>query len=136
MKSKESYYYWIRNQFNSSKINYEKAAMFIFLNKTCFRGLYSESKNGFNVPFGNYKTPEIANLEHLKKVSDLIQKVNFICVSFEKSILNVKEKDFVYLDQPYAPENETSFTQYSKEDFNLDSHNKLFKMIKEIPCPF
>lgn len=141
MTSKESYYYWIRNKFNSiplnkDELNYQKAGMFIFLNKTCFRGLYRESKNGFNVPFGNYKNPEVANLEHLKKVSELIERVNFICLGFDKSMLNVKKGDFVYLDPPYAPENDKSFTRYSLEDFSLDSHIKLFKMIKDLPCLF
>ena len=140
LTSKESYYYWIRTQFNSLSINdqtkYDKAAMFIFLNKTCFRGLYRESKNGFNVPFGNYKNPEIVNLEHLKEVSLLIKNVKFECIGFDKSLINVKEGDFVYLDPPYAPENETSFTKYSLEDFTLESHNKLFTMIKELPCLF
>jgi len=141
LSSKESYYYWIRKEFNSLKTItpdtiFIKSAMFIFLNKTCFRGLYRESKNGFNVPFGNYRTPEIVNLEHLREVSKLIEGVNFICSKYEDSLLNINEGDFVYLDPPYAPENEKSFTRYSLEDFTLDNHNKLFSMVKELPCPF
>jgi DNA adenine methylase len=141
MTSKESYYYWIRKEFNSLKvitpdIIFIKSAMFIFLNKTCFRGLYRESKNGFNVPFGNYKNPEIANREHLRKVSKLIEKVNFQALDFENSLLNANKDDFVYLDPPYAPENDKSFTRYSIEDFTLEKHKKLFSMIKELPCSF
>ncbi len=141
MTSKESYYYWIRKEFNSLKPKSTeeillKSAMFIFLNKTCFRGLYRESKNGFNVPFGNYKTPEIANLEHLREISKLIEDVNFQCLDFEDSLLNVAKGDFVYLDPPYAPENDKSFTRYSIEDFTIDKHNKLFNMVKELQCSF
>jgi DNA adenine methylase len=141
MTSKESYYYWVRKEFNSLKSESAeeillKSAMFIFLNKTCFRGLYRESKNGFNVPFGNYKTPEIANLEHLREISKLIEGVNFQCLDFENSLLNVAKGDFVYLDPPYAPENDKSFTKYSIEDFTIDKHNKLFNMVKELQCSF
>ena len=135
--SKESYYYWIRNEFNRVGINplYSAGAL-VFLNKTCFRGLYREGPSGFNVPFGNYKNPEVINLEHLNEVSRLIQKVNFIHMDFEKSMLNVGEGDFVYLDPPYAPENKTSFVKYSGEGFNEDKHKTLFKMIKGLPCSF
>jgi DNA adenine methylase len=105
---------------------------FIFLNKTCFRGIYREGPNGFNVPFGNYKNPEIINEEHLKRVSILIRDVNFYCLRFENSFEKINKKDFVYLDPPYAPENKSSFVGYTKEGFNIDQHINLFKIIHKI----
>lgn len=134
LKSKESYYYWIRKLFNKEKDNtLIKSAMFIFLNKLCFRGMYREGPNGFNVPFGHYKKiPEIINLEHLNKVSKLIKNVEFINMDFKKSLLNITDNDFVYLDPPYYPLNNKSFVSYTKNGFNLKTHNKLFELIKKI----
>lgn len=131
--SQESYYYWIRSQFNKlnkeSKISPLGSAMFIFLNKTCFRGVYREGPNGFNVPFGNYKTPEIINKEHLESIHNLIQPVVFQCLDFTESFKNVQDGDFVYLDPPYAPETQTSFVKYTKDGFDIDKHKELFKHI-------
>ena len=133
--SQESYYYWIRTQYN--KLTQEQknsplgTAYFIFLNKTCFRGMYRESLNGNNVPFGNYKNPEIINAEHIKKISELIKDVKFYCLSFEQSFTQIKENDFVYLDPPYAPENSKSFVGYTSKGFNLEQHNLLFETCKK-----
>jgi DNA adenine methylase len=81
--NKESFYYWIRKCYNSisgdDKKNVKCSAMLVFLNKTCFRGLY---RVGFNVPHGNYKNPEIINKEHLDVMNDLIKNVNFIVSDF------------------------------------------------------
>lgn len=137
--SQESYYYWIRIQFNKlsqlEKNSLIGSSYFIFLNKTCFRGMYREGPNGFNVPFGNYKNPEIINYEHLKHVSDLIQPVNFVHSSFENSFTKFNKEDFkedfVYLDPPYAPETEKSFVGYTADGFSLEQHNLLFKLMKE-----
>lgn len=137
--SQESYYYWIRIQFNKlsqlEKNSLIGSSYFIFLNKTCFRGMYREGPNGFNVPFGNYKNPEIINYEHLKYVSDLIQPVNFIHSSFENSFTKFNKDDlkddFVYLDPPYAPETQKSFVGYTADGFSLEQHNLLFKLMKE-----
>jgi DNA adenine methylase len=132
--SQESYYYWIRSNFNSlpkeHKIMPLGSAYFIFLNKTCFRGVYREGPNGFNVPFGHYNNPEIINEEHLNNISELIKNVNFIHSSFEKSFENINETDFIYLDPPYAPENDKSFVGYTSDGFNLEQHNILFTKCK------
>lgn len=135
--SKESYYYWIRNKYNKTNKTdnaLECSAMFMFLNKTCFRGMYREGPNGFNVPYGHYKkTPKIISKPELDLVSDLIKNVEFKHSNFIDSIKKVNDKagDFVYLDPPYAPENVNSFVGYVAGGFNLDSHKLLFSEIKK-----
>jgi len=129
-KSQESYYYWIRSVFNKmtpqEKNDSNGSAHFIFLNKTCFRGVYREGPNGFNVPYGNYKSPEIINEDHVNKISELIKNVEFIKSDFEDSFKNINKHDFIYADPPYVPESATSFVGYTSCGFNLDKHKKLF----------
>jgi DNA adenine methylase len=133
--SKESYYYWMRNKFNSiNKSTIECSALFMIMNKTGFRGMYRESiKKGFNIPFGNYKTtPTIITKEELDTISDLIKDVVFVSSDFINSIQKIKEGDFVYLDPPYAPETEKSFVGYTADGFDLETHKKLFNEIKTL----
>lgn len=141
LTSKESYYYWIRKQYNSKtekgktiteKDLIKNAAMFIFLNKTCFRGLYRTGPNGFNVPFGNYKNPSIIDKDHLIAISNLLTNVKFHNLDFTQSLKLVNSGDFVYMDPPYAPENDTSFVAYTDAGFGIESHNELFKLSKEL----
>jgi DNA adenine methylase len=133
-KNKENYYYWIRDSYNKclDKKTIEASAYFIFLNKTCFRGVFRVGPNGFNVPYGNYNNPEIVNEAHLKEINELIKPVVFECCDFGVSIENVESYDYVYLDPPYAPENNTSFVGYTKTGFDLDNHKRLFKLIHEL----
>ena len=128
--SQESYYYWIRSQFNSlsDKTTLQASATMVFLNKTCFKGLYREGPHGFNVPFGHYKNPTICDEGNLRAVSELIQPVVFACESYEQSLSSVQAGDFVYLDPPYAPETDTSFDTYVAGGFPKEAHEKLFTM--------
>jgi len=132
--SKESYYYWIRNKYNHiNKNTVECSALFMFINKTCFRGMYREGPNGYNVPYGHYKkTPTIISKTDLDYIGDLIKDVEFKPSSFVESIKNIKKGDFVYLDPPYAPETANSFVGYVADGFNLETHKLLFNEIKNL----
>ena len=131
--AKENYYYWIRLEYNKLCLTDTKStlcsAMFIFLNKTCFRGVFRVGPNGFNVPYGHYHNPEIINQEHLEEIHNLIQNVLFECCDFTASLTNVEPNDFVYLDPPYAPETDTSFVGYTENGFNIENHQHLFGLI-------
>jgi len=131
--AKENYYYWIRSEYNKLCLTDKKdilgSAMFLFLNKTCFRGVFRVGPKGFNVPYGHYNNPEIINKEHLEEIHNLIQNVVFECCDFNTSLTNVDTNDFVYLDPPYAPETDTSFVGYTENGFNIEHHNNLFKLI-------
>lgn len=135
-ENKENYYYWIRCKYNSlspeDKTTAKGSAMFIFLNKTCFRGVFRVGPNGFNVPYGHYTNPEIINREHLNNVCELIRPVIFRCCDFKVSLANICENDFVYLDPPYAPEKATSFVSYTLNGFNMENHLSLFTTLHSL----
>lgn len=140
LSSPEAYYFWIRAKFNAlSKeeraTSVTASAMLLFMNKTGFRGVYREGPNGFNVPYGNYTNPGIFNDEHIRAISALIQGVIFTHAPFQESLSRIDARggDFVYLDPPYAPENETSFVSYTADGFNLESHKTLFKLASMTP---
>jgi DNA adenine methylase len=136
LSSREAYYFWIRAKFNAMSkeeraTSVTASAMLLFMNKTGFRGVYREGPNGFNVPYGNYTNPGIINDEHLRAISALIQDVIFTHAPFQAALSRVDAEgggDFVYLDPPYAPENETSFVSYTADGFNLESHKTLFTL--------
>ena len=136
--SKEVYYYWIRLQYNNmtaiEKRSIAGSAMFIFLNKTCFRGVFRLNQKGeYNVPYGNNKNPEIINRAHLNEISALIQDVVFECANFKESLSGqFTEDDFIYMDPPYAPESNTSFVSYSADGFGLLENTELFTLCSQL----
>lgn len=134
--SKESYYYWLRTKYNilnQRKESIKCSALFMVINKLCFRGVYRTGPNGFNVPYGHYKkTPTIISKNDLDEISDLIKNVTFEHSSFAESIKKVAPKDFIYLDPPYAPHNKKSFVGYAAAGFNLDDHMRLFADIHKL----
>ena len=135
--TREHYYYWIRNKFNDcEKTDGLAAAYFIFLNKTGFRGMYREGKNGFNIPYGlkdRKSIPKILDEMNLNKISELIQNVEFIHSDFRDSIKKVKKNDYVYLDPPYVPFPDTkSFVDYNKDGFDKKNHEELFELVNEL----
>jgi DNA adenine methylase len=105
----------------------ELAAWMIFLNRTGFNGLYRvNQKNGFNVPFGSYKKPNICNAENLRACSKRLEDVEILHSDFRTIEERVKPGDFVYFDPPYVPASNTaSFTAYTKKGFNLDDQAEL-----------
>ncbi len=105
----------------------KKASRLIFLNKTCFNGLYRVNKKGqFNVPFGSYKNPSIFSEENLLACSQALQKTEIHNVSFETIASTAQPGDFVYFDPPYIPLNASSnFTEYNQNGFDLKSQQML-----------
>ena len=119
--NKKLYYYQKRELYNTRKEEQSgHAALFIFLNRTCFNGLYRvNSKNLYNVPMGGYKRPTICDKENIFSVSNALQKVEILCGDFEQTLDYAENKSLFYFDPPYKPLSETSsFNSYAKDDFN------------------
>lgn len=114
--------------------NIEKAALMIFLNKTCFNGLYRVNKKGlFNVPMGSYKNPLICDEKTLRAVSDKLQNVKIVCGDYRNSADFIDEHTFVYFDPPYRPLTETaSFTAYTENLFNDEEQIELAEFVENM----
>jgi DNA adenine methylase len=128
LHSKEVYYK-IREEDPELLSKLTTASRFIYLNKTCFNGLYRvNSKGGFNVPIGSYKNPTIVNEEELREISKLLQNVKIKNASFEECLKYAKKEDFIYFDPPYYPLKKSSFTTYTKGNF-LDKEQQQLKEV-------
>ena len=129
-KNSESYYYSIRKSNPRSEI--EKTSRLIFLNRTCFNGLYRvNSKGKFNVPLGKYSNPNIVNEENLYAVSNILQssRISIKCRDFEAVLRDAKKGDLVYFDPPYQPVSSTAnFTSYTNKDFTYDDLTRLAEL--------
>ena len=120
-EEKKKYFYDKRKLFNTREADpIAQTALFIFLNRTCFNGLYRvNKKNGFNVPIGSYKKPMICDENNLLKVSKLLEKVEILSGDFEQTYDHVNENSIFYFDPPYKPLSETSsFNSYAKKQFD------------------
>lgn len=120
-EAKKEYYYSKRDLYNNRKEEQTvQAALFIFLNRTCFNGLYRVNrKNEFNVPIGSYKLPTICDKENILVVSEALQKVEILCGDFEQTLSYANNTTLFYLDPPYKPLSETSnFNSYTKYEFD------------------
>lgn len=132
---RKEYYYSMRNRFNELKsqgeISTEMASLFIFLNRTCFNGLYRvNSKGEYNVPMGSYKMPLICDEKNLRQVSKALLNVTIVCGDYLQSNDFIDSNTFVYFDPPYRPINSTSsFTAYTKNAFDDMAQEKLAEYI-------
>ena len=139
-EDRKSYYMTKRERFNGLKINVnqaeniEKAALMIFLNKTCFNGLYRVNKKGlFNVPMGAYKNPLICDEKNIRAVSKKLQNVRIVCGDYRESAEFIDEHTFVYFDPPYRPLTETaSFISYTENPFNDEEQIELAGFVENM----
>ncbi len=132
----KKYYYSIREHYNDklmrSEYDVELAALFVFINKHCFNGLYRVNGKGlFNVPYNNSRRVSVDE-EVIMATSKYLQGVTIIDGDFEQACKNAKKGDFVFIDSPYAPLNPISFESYTKEGFDIESHKRLAKLYDEL----
>jgi DNA adenine methylase len=128
----KKYYYQVRAQVPEDPV--ARAARIIYLNRTCFNGLFREnSKGGFNVPMGRYKDPKICDAPNLRAVSAALQRCTVKQEHFAAILSAAKSGDFVYFDPPYAPVSKTSsFTAYHKGEFGETSQRELAAVFDEL----
>lgn len=132
----KKYYYSIREHYNDklmrSEYDVELAALFVFINKHCFNGLYRVNGKGlFNVPYNNSRRGSVDE-DVIIATSEYLRGVTIIDGDFEQACKNAKKGDFVFIDSPYAPLNPTSFESYTKEGFDIESHKRLAKLYDEL----
>ena len=140
----EAYYYGVRDAFNreretagsgrSPARRIRRAAQIIFLNHTCYNGLFRVNKSGgFNVPFGRYRNPEILNYQNLEGAAALLSRTRILCGDFTRCRSVADDRTFVYLDPPYRPLNATSsFTSYAKGGFFEKDQERLAVFFREL----
>lgn len=130
------YYYRIRALDPQSLDPVKRASRFIYLNKTCYNGLYRENSRGnFNVPFGYYRNPRILEEENLRAISRYLKSAQVVILNrdFREVCASAKSGDFVYLDPPYYPESSvSSFTRYTRYDFTERDHVELAEVFREL----
>lgn len=132
----KTFYYDIRQKYNDKlmkeEFDIELAAMFIFINKHCFNGLYRVNGKGlFNVPYNNSRQASY-NPENIMEISKYLKTINILDGDFEYACKDAKKGDFIFFDSPYAPLNPTTFESYTKEGFDKDSHIRLSELFKEL----
>ncbi len=133
-RNEADYYYTIRAQDPAGLSPAERAARLIYLNKTCYNGLYRENSKGeFNVPFGRYKNPKICDEVRLRAASAVLQGVDLRVADFSDAVETAVAGDFVYFDPPYVPLSATSnFTSYNKRGFGREDQERLAKTVAQL----
>jgi len=127
-RDRETYYYLVRSRHHLPKGEVvERASRMIFLNKTCFNGLWRVNARGeFNVPIGSHKNPSLYDEENLFSASRALQRVHLAEQDFRDTLSQLGPGDFAYIDPPYVPVSATaSFTSYAKEDFGAEEQREL-----------
>jgi len=132
----KKYYYALREVYNDKlmrgEFDVKQAALFVFMNKHCFNGLYRVNGNGlFNVPYNNSRR-QSCDKESIRATSEYLKNVTILEGDFEEACWGAKKGDFVFLDSPYAPLNPTSFESYTKEGFDVGSHERLARLFDEL----
>ncbi len=132
----KEYYYSLRERYNDKlmreEFDIELAALFVFINKHCFNGLYRVNGKGlFNVPYNNSRRKSIDE-ESIYAISEYLKNVIIMEGDFQQACINAREGDFVFLDSPYAPLKPTSFEAYTKEGFDIESHRRLAALFDEL----
>ena len=133
-KNEKAYYYKVRAQDPNDLSPIQRAARLIYMNKTCYNGLYRENQKGeFNVPFGRYRRPKICDRARLYAASQALQGVDLCDVDFAVAVKDAGPGDFVYFDPPYVPLNATSsFTSYSRYGFDDEDHRRLAQAVRDL----
>ena len=126
-------YYEVRAQSPEGLTRVQRAARFLYLNRTCFNGLYRVNRKGqFNVPFGRYQNPRICDVPRLTAASRALQHADIRQSDFTLVLEHARRGDFFYFDPPYLPRNETSFTSYTAADFGPADHQRLADTVREL----
>ena len=127
-------YYQIRDDFNEGRLSCARAARFIYLNRTCFNGIYRVNKRGdFNVPYGYKRSPIFPDRAHIHAISRALRGVTLKHADYSVSLREAKEGDFIYLDPPYPPLNGTSyFAHYTVSRFSLDQQRSLAVLVNAV----
>ena len=130
----KDFYYSLREVDPWSLPLAERAARMIYLNKTCYNGLYRVNRAGkFNVPFGRYKNPNYRDVANLRAVAEALQCATLVCASFEDVVSQAQAGDFVYFDPPYAPLSQTArFTEYARGGFRREDQQRLAVVFREL----
>ena len=132
----KAYYYSLRERYNDKlmqkEYDTELAALFVFINKHCFNGLYRVNGRGlFNVPYNNSRRQSV-DTESIYAVSEYLQNVTILEGDFQNACVTARKGDFIFIDSPYAPLNPTSFESYTKEGFDIESHRRLAELFDEL----
>lgn len=130
----EGYYYHTRDIYNDAEHSAAQAARFIYLNKTCYNGIFRVNQKGrFNVPYGQYETMPIPSLDNLRRASAALQGKEISASTFEQALESVSKGEFIYLDPPYPPLNGTScFTHYTSDKFSEKEQEKLSEVARTL----